>query len=303
MALKNGGFITLACLLAMLAACGEDSLPTETEPPLTTTVHHGITLVSLPGGTFQMGDTTGDSDELPIHTVKISPFEMGAYEITNSQYAAYLNEALAAGEITVSRGMVKGLVGDYAGYSYIYLAGYSYSLGPEDSCWIRYNMTEFIVRAGKENWPVVYVTWYGAMAFAEFYGLNLPSEAQWEYASRAGRQYEWGTDDGTFSLTKGNINIYWHPVDIGSYPPNPFRLYDMVGNVGEWCLDLYSSDYYRISPHQDPQGPLTNKTTGGRVVRGSGFGSNAFDSRSAARIGYLGSGYSGESIGFRVVRN
>lgn len=287
----------------MLASCGEDSLPTETEPSLTTTVHHGITLVSLPGGTFQMGDTTGNSDEKPIHTVTLSAFEMGAYEITNAQYAAYLNEALAAGEIEVVNGLVKGKSGDYTGHAYINLAGYCYSAGPEDSCWVRCTGTEFIVRAGKENWPVVYVNWSGAKAFAGFYGLDLPTEAQWEYASRAGRQYEWGTDDGTFSLAKGNVNANGHPVAVGSYAPNPFKLYDLVGNVCEWCLDLYSSDYYRVSPRQDPQGPSTNKTTEGRVIRGSCWWGNDFSSRSAVRWGRNGDGDMWETVGFRVVRN
>ncbi|MCE5272502.1 formylglycine-generating enzyme family protein [bacterium] len=300
--------ILIPLLIVLAAACGHDSLPTETEPPeteppLTTTVYHGITLVSLPGGSFQMGDTTGNSDELPIHAVTLSPFEMSAYEITNAQYAAFLNEALAAGEINVVSGYVKGVTGDYAGCDYIHLAGYDYSGGPEDSCWVRYTGTAFIVRAGKEHWPVVYVNWSGAKAFAGFYGLDLPTEAQWEYASRAGKQYEWGTDDGTFSVGKGNVTPYWHPVDIGGYAPNPFKLYDLVGNVSEWCRDLYASEYYSVSPRNDPAGPATNKTTEGRVIRGSSFGSNDFFSRSASRIGYLGSEYFGSSVGFRVVRN
>jgi len=294
--------VGLAVLMSMVA-CGHDSLPTETEPPLTTTVYHGITLVSLPGGSFQMGDTTGNSDELPIHTVTLSAFEMSAYEITNAQYAAFLNEALAAGEIKVASGYVKGVTGDYAGHDYIYLDGYLYSAGPEDSCWVRYTGTEFIVRAGKEHWPVVYVNWSGAKAFAEFYNLDLPTEAQWEYASRAGRQYVWGTDDGTFSLGKGNVNANGHPVDVGSYAPNPFRLYDLVGNVKEWCNDLYSSEYYKVSPHNDPTGPATNKTTEGQVVRGSSWYGNDFGSRSAYRWGIYSDGDMWEDIGFRVVRN
>jgi len=287
----------------MLASCGEDSLPTETEPPLTTTVYHGITLVSLPGGTFQMGDTTGESDEKPIHTVTLSAFEMGAYEITNAQYAAYLNEALAAGEIAVVSGYVKGVTGDYSGRDFINLSGYDYSFGPEDSCWVRYNGIEFIVRAGKESWPVVYVNWSGAKAFAGFYGLDLPTEAQWEYANRAGKQYKWGTDDGTFSLAKGNVNANGLPVDVGSYAPNPFKLYDLVGNVMEWCKDLYSSDYYRISQRNNPAGPDSNKTTEGRVVRGSSWFGNDFWSRSAVRWGIHGDGTMHADLGFRVVRN
>ena len=150
---------------------------------------------------------------------------------------------------------------------------------------------------------MVYVSWYGARAFALFHGLDLPTEAQWEYASRAGKQYEYGTDDGAFSLVKGNVNTNWYPVNVGSYAPNPFKLYDLVGNVGEWCLDLYSSGYYSVSPRNDPAGPASNKTTEGRVIRGSGFGSNEFCSRSAFRLGTLGDSDMWESIGFRVVRN
>ena len=104
----------------------------------------------------------------------------------------------------------------------------------------------FFAVSGKEIWPVVYVTWYGAKAFALYYGMDLPTEAEWECACRGGKQYPYGTDDGTINDSKANYNEnIGHPVAVGSYPSNPYGLYDMSGNVGEWCHDSpgsYSSE-------------------------------------------------------------
>jgi len=267
--------------------------------PGDTTVIQGITLVSIPGGTFQMGSTTGDSLEQPVHSVTVSAFQMGRYEITNSQYTAYLNAALAAGEITATTDSVNGAKGDYSGQEYIYLSGSYDSDDSCDSCWISYNGTSFSVAAGKENWPVVYVTWYGAKAFAVKYGFDLPREAEFEYAARGGKQYEYGTNDGTLSCT--NTNYYecknlGHPVDVGSYPANPFGLYDLAGNVFEWCSDWYGS--YSSTSQTDPVGPSSGSV---RVVRGGGWYDFSDNCRSARRGFSYPYGWNIDS-GFRVVR-
>ena len=89
------------------------------------------------------------------------------------------------------------------------------------------------------------MTWHGAKAFALHYGFDLPTEKEWEYAARGGKQFEYATDDNTirskmnFCGAKGDD----HPIDVGSYPPNPFGVYDMSGNVSEWCNDIYIWDY------------------------------------------------------------
>ncbi len=277
-----------------------------------------LTFVSIPGGTFQMGDEVGDLNQkyqcLPVHTVTLTGFEMSVYEITNTQYCAYLNAAKASGDITVveevrfgvwpSCPYVKGAMGAYS--ERMYLQMYYSSLPPNvypNNCWIRYSNNTFTVETGYENWPVVWVTWYGAKAFALYYGLDLPTESEWEYACRGGRQYKYGTDDGTISTTKANYNCssgYCHVVNVGSYPANPYGLYDMSGNAWEWVHDWVGTY---------PSGSVTNPTgaqTGpSHVLRGGQFSDDASYCRSALRYGppvdFLDIG-GANSTGFRVVR-
>ncbi len=110
------------------------------------------------------------------------------------------------------------------------------------------------MKSGYENWLVAWVAWYGSKSFADYYGLDLPTEAEWEYASRGGKQYMYGTADGTISTSTVN---YWdtgikHPVAVGSYPKNPFGLYDMSGYLWEWCSDWYGS--YTSGSANNPTG-------------------------------------------------
>ncbi len=264
------------------------------------TVIHGMTLVGIPGGTFQMGDVenAGFPEEKPVHTVTVSTFEMGVYEVTNTQYAAYLNAALALGDITATFTSVKGATGAYANMEYIYIAG-MYPPYLDSRCWISYNGNMFRVEPGHENWPVVWVTWYGSKAFALYYGLNLPTEAEWEYACRGGRQYMYGTDDGTISTMKAN---YWgngiqHPVTVGNYSANPYGLYDMSGNVWEWCHDWYGA--YASGSAENPSGALTGSS---RMQRGGGWGDSADLCRAALRWS-SGPADRSRSRGFRIVRH
>ncbi len=265
----------------------------EEEPD--TSVIQGITMVSIPAGTFQMGSESGNSDEKPVHTVTITAFQMSACEITNAQYAGYLNAALAAGEITATTSIVTGATGDYSGQMYIVLFG---SHDSNNKCWISFSNNTFVVESGKENWPVVYVTWYGAKAFSIKYDFDLPREAEWEYACRGGQQYEYGTYDGTISSTKANYNRnVGYPKDAGSYPKNPFGLYDMSGNVWEWCNDWYVD--YSSENATDPQGPSTGSY---RILRGGCWDDFASYCRSALRSRGIPSASSGSTLGFRVVR-
>lgn len=257
----------------------------------------GITFVAIPGGTFQMGDEVGDLWDgcRPVHSVTLSGFEMGAHEVTNAQYAAYLNAALKTGDIEIKDGDVYGTTGDRAGEQYLNM-DYIYEV-PYNDCWIMYDNGEFKVASGKENWPVIAVSWYGAKAFAGYYGFDLPTEAEWEYAARGGQQFMYGTDDGTIDKSKLNYDMnVGHPTSVCSYPANPFGLFDMSGSVWEWCNDWYG-DY--------PDGNVTNPTGAQsgdvKCIRQGTWDNKAFKCRAAYRGRFkpMDADY---GLGFRVVK-
>jgi formylglycine-generating enzyme required for sulfatase activity len=262
---------------------------------------NGAAFVPIPGGTFQMGDESGNlwSGCRPVHSVTVSSFQMSEAEITNAQYCAFLNLANGNGGITLENNTVKALKGVYTGQYYLYLADNFESAYPGNKCWITFSSADntYSVVPGHEHWPVVAVTWYGSKAFAEYYGCDLPREAEWEYACRGGSQYLYGTDDGTIGSGKANYynNGPNHPVDVKSYPKNPFNLYDMSGNVWEWCADLYGN--YSTASVTDPTGAVTGTN---RVVRGGNWDYNESSGRSADRD-YYSPGYRYYFFGFRVV--
>lgn len=248
-----------------------------------------LTFVPIPGGTFEMGDEIGDlySSNRPVHTVTVSDFEMSITEVTKAQYAKYLTEALAADQITASNEKVIGKTGNNEGQEYIV---FSFS-----DCGIRYIDGVFMVAPGKENYPVTYVTWYGAKAFAMFYGLDLPTEAEWEYACRGGQQYLYGTDDGTINSSNYDDNI-GYPIKVCQYPANPFGLFDMCGNVVELCHDWHKE--YANECTINPTGPQSNRY---RIIRGGSCLADAKTCRSACRAIVSPLGFD-DVRGFRVVR-
>jgi formylglycine-generating enzyme required for sulfatase activity len=165
-----------------------------------------IEMVEIPGGSFVMGDNNGSPDQQPEHAVTISAFLIGKYEVTNAQYAAFLNSAYANNDIFVESDIVFGKRGRFANLAYTIFQGtqefpdefieYHPEAGLEDEI--------FRVMPGFDNYPVVRMTWYGAMAFCDYYGLRLPTEAEWEFVSRAGQRLEFGTADGTISHDLAN---------------------------------------------------------------------------------------------------
>jgi formylglycine-generating enzyme required for sulfatase activity len=239
-----------------------------------------IEWVALPGGTFTMGDiwNAGNGGELPTHQVIVSSFEISATEITNQLYAVYLTYALADGSITATNSSVTGT---WEGSSYEFLdLDNSY-------CQISYSSGQFNVDSGKENYPVIEVSWYGATGFAEHYGFRLPTEAEWEYAARgiaSGEDHKWS---GT--STEGQLTNYaWYITNNSPYGtkevatklPNGNGLYDMSGNVWEWVSDWYGD--YSSSPQTDPQGPESGSS---RVLRGGSWVSVGSYCRAAYRYG------------------
>ena len=186
----------------------------------------GAEMVLIPAGEFEMGDNfnEGDGDERPVHTVYLDAFYIDKYEVTNVQYAEFLN--------------AYGKNVDAAGHQLLDIRS--------SHCLIRKMGDIYKPRVGYEDHPVVEVSCYGAAAYAQFYGKRLPTEAEWEKAARgglAGKRYPWGNDithdDANYSRTGGKDK--WDKTSpVGSFAPNGYGLYDMAGNVWECCADDFT---------------------------------------------------------------
>jgi len=224
----------------------------------------GATMVLIPAGEFRMGSNDGDGDENPVHTVYLDAFYIDIYEVTNEQYARFLNQY--------------GRNSDDSGNMLV-------RIGDED-CLIEKVGNTYRPKWGHEDHPVVYVSWHGAVEYAHFYGKRLPTAAEWEKAARGGlmdKQYPWGDsishDDANYHGT-GSRDAWKGTSPVGSFPPNGYGLYDMVGNAGEWCADWYGNDYYSASPTANPVGPGSGNY---RVLRGGSWLCNTNGLRAANR--------------------
>lgn len=273
------------CLLATLTPIGVAQDGERPAKSLTNSL--GMKLVRIPAGEFRMGsaddDPGGREDERPRHRVRITkPFYLGVYEVTQAEFESVM-------KINPSTFTRKALLHDAP---------------PE-------------IDAAKL--PVDGVTWHQAVEFCRkisemkseqaagrFY--RLPTEAEWEYACRAGTTTTFHFGDA-LSSTQANFNGA-HPYGeaksgpflkrthtVGSYPPNAFGLYDMHGNLHEWCLDRFGRDYYQNSPADDPRGPDKGSR---RVIRGGDWYSDARDCRSAFRYADVPAGKF-YALGMRVV--
>ena len=201
-------------------------------------------------------------NEKPVHSVYIDAFYMDEYEVTNAEYAAFLN---AKGKHTES------------GKTWLHIGS--------TRARIEYVAGVYRAKGGYENHPVTYVSWYGAVAYSKWKGKRLPTEAEWEKAARgnlSGLTYPWGnTIDSSKANYGGNIG---DTTAVGEYTANGYGLYDMAGNVWEWCLDEYNGGFYAVSPSQNPlsgansiEWILDNYTgvESSRVLRGGSWSNTA----------------------------
>jgi len=241
----------------------------------------GMPMVLIPAGEFEMGDhfNEGDSNELPVHTVYVDSFYIDKYEVTNEMYARFLNEI--------------GRNEDEEGHQLLDIN--------DSDCLIEFVGGQYRPKAGYEKHPVIEVSWYGAMAYAKWAGKRLPTEAEWEKAARGGlvgKRYPWG-DDITHDMANydgtGGRDRWDKTAPVGSFPPNGYGLYDMAGNVWEWCLDWYDGEYYSKSPRENPKGPELGES---RVVRGGSWDYSPNYLRVADRY-YYGPQGTSNSVGFR----
>ena len=241
--------------------------------------------VKVEGGSFEMGSSSGNDDESPVHEVTLNSFSMSKYEITNRQYCAFLNE--------------KGNQSE-GGTEWIRLDGIYV-----DKCRISRESDRFVVESGYEDHPVIYVSWYGARAYCTWLSskirkeVRLPTEAEWEYAARGGNKSKGYTYSGSNTLGevawyRDNSRLEVHKV--GGKSPNELGLYDMSGNVWEWCSDWYDEDYYSSSPSRNPKGPSLGDY---KVLRGGSWMPFASDCRVAFRDD-CSPAYPFVNFGFRV---
>lgn len=241
-------------------------------------------MVYVQGGTFQMGDTFGDgyNYEKPVHQVNIRSFFIGKYAVTFAEYDAFCD----------ATGREK----------------------PSDQGW------------GRGDRPVINVTWYDAVEYCNWRskkdglkpaykskgmdvscdfgasGYRLPTEAEWEYAAKGGNRsmeykYSGSNEIDAVAWYIANSGDMTHPV--GQKQPNELGIYDMSGNVYNWCWDWYDVKYYQYSDTNNPTGPQSG---GFRVARGSCYGGKVKNERSVVRF-CVPPFVPGPILGFRLVRN
>lgn len=304
-------------------------------------------MVKIAGGAFMMGGDNAQAraDEYPKHKTKVNSFWMDETEVTNAQFRAFVE---ATGYITIAERPIdlaeikKQLPPDQelppdidaspsamtfkpvaAGqqvrgaidwWQMVKGANWRHPQGPNSSI------------KGKDNYPVVHIAWYDAMAYAKWAGKRLPTEAEWEYAARGGQQnarYPWGNApieasranywQGTFPYNNTTADGYTKAAPVKTFEPNAYGLYDMAGNLWEWCLDWFHAGYYQEKMTNgimdNPHGPAVSydpamPSTPQKVVRGGSFlchDSYCSGYRVAARM--KSSPDSGlEHTGFRCVR-
>jgi acetoin utilization deacetylase AcuC-like enzyme/formylglycine-generating enzyme required for sulfatase activity len=272
----TGGLFYLLLILSIAPGCRRVK-DTNDKPEITVT-KTGVEMVIIPGGWFEMGSTKGETDELPVHRVWVNPFMMDRYEVQQEEFRRHQ-------------------ISDPSGFK-----------NPKNPL-EQINWTDAAMYCNDRSFAEGLEECYDEQTWQcnfQANGYRLPTEAEWEYACRAGTktEYSFGNNTrklGTYAWYAGNSLQKTHPV--GQKRPNPWGLYDMHGNVFEWCNDWYSEDYYKYSPQRNPKGPSAGTE---RVLRGGAWNSDGQNCRSAYRTSdpsINDTCLSSNAIGFRCVRN
>jgi len=265
--------LALMCLFANV--CASESAPAS---PKEIATQSGVQMILLPGGTFTMGQEGGEVDESP-HAATLSPFAIDKFEVTQQEYEQVMGSNPS--KVKNPKNPVEQIRWSDA---------------------VRYCNE----RSRREGLDPAYDLKTWACRF-EASGYRLPTEAEWEYAARAGAttMYSYGDTDGELvrhAWFKANSGGKPHPV--GQRKPNAWGLYDMHGNVWEWCTDFYKVDYYSAAPAQDPKGPGSGDK---KVLRGGCWNSSPDACRLAYRYNenpaYTDACFGYDIYGFRCVRS
>ncbi|MEW6266563.1 MAG: formylglycine-generating enzyme family protein [Thermodesulfobacteriota bacterium] len=241
-------------------------------------------MVRIPAGEFTMGSAVGhgDVDEFPPRQVFLDEYLIGRHPVTAAEWVRFLN-ALPE-------------------YDPRYFE-------PSRETTVFWMDGRFLPRKGCARHPANGVTWFGAEAYCRWLSdqtereYRLPTEAEWEKACRGGlegRRYPWGNEPATgmaqYEQTWVDPKHTLSPV--GAYPPNPYGLHDLVGNVWEWCQDWYDRNYYQRSPQANPTGPENGEF---KVLRGGSWGCLDVQIRCGIRVGERPD-VSESRVGFRLAR-
>jgi formylglycine-generating enzyme required for sulfatase activity len=243
--------------------------------------------VVLEGRAFAMGNTNGDENagdgETPVHTVELAPFSIDATSVTNADFAqfvdatGYRTEAETFGYSAVFHLALAAEPDEVMGPA----SGTPWWVGVHGADWRHPGGSRSEVE-GLDEHPVVHVSWNDAVAYCKWAGRRLPTEAEWEYASRGGldgARYPWGDElmddewrcniwQGEFPATNTEEDGFLTTAPVRTFQPNGYGLWQMVGNVWEWCADWFGPRYYKFSPAGNPTGPSLGAA---RVIRGGSY--------------------------------
>lgn len=248
---------------------------------------HGIEQVVLRGSSFAMGNSNGDENvadgETPVHQVELAAFSIDATSVTNADFGrfvgatGYRTEAETFGYSAVFHLALAAEPDEVMGPA----SGTPWWAGVRGADWQHPGGSRSDLD-GLDGHPVVHVSWNDAVAYCKWAGRRLPTEAQWEYASRGGLEgarYPWGDEligdewrcniwQGEFPGTNTEEDGFVTTAPARSFQPNGFGLWQTVGNVWEWCADWFGPRYYKFSPAENPRGPSLGAA---RVIRGGSY--------------------------------
>jgi len=255
----------------------------------------GVEMVHVPAGEFIMGSDTGNSYEQPIHAVYLDEYWIDKTEVTNAEFA----EFVAATDYRTEAERKGGNLYSVDGRVFTKGANWQHPRGPDSDL------------SGLDEHPAILVSWTDAVAYCEWRGDRLPTEAEWEKAARGDdeRTHPWGENIDGSKLNYCDVRcpFDWRVNDeddgysltapVGYYLPgeSPYGALDMAGNVREWVSDWYDHDYYRNSPRDNPTGPPSGER---KLVRGSAWNDVEWTIHATDRYFYLPT-FSGDEVGFR----